>query len=1214
MEKKEIKQNYKRNTNKPIYQYKKISYYFNDSDENDDEEEFSYTINDKKIQALKEQKIKNESKMSKTFKVENKMILSKSQMNINLVENDMEKSASTSLMPKIPKKKKIVVKKKKIKKTNKNAPIPISLTEKKEIENDSEKNNNNTEDLKNEEETPEKNPLMSSFSKDNKNDISDNQINEYDNNILSNSQNLLNMPDFFGFELEEKDNNNNISSKKDFIFDETKENKKEKKLKKNKSQKRIKTIKKKKKHIEKKINEVKIDEKNIESNNNNNYDISKCSLTNEDIKEFKIIDDGDADNKENNEDETNNISTSNNDSNVDSKNIKLRNYPVKLQNDNQEISATKIQSIWRAYQTQKRIKFLKLVKNFIEKFSIIIKNKNKDYYSDFIEKINERKKNKNIKLKNQKHSKKLKGLNTLIEGLDTQKLNELIEKEKKYDILLAKYEEVMKELEKVKKEMENKKAFFNQNLNLIDNKNQNISINIFPNDTSKKNQNEINVDEISEKNNDFNKPNNQMYERYTKINEISNIKILSKSKQDSKNFIINRNISVQILNIKQNENILFDQKYFNLYKIFNNLNEKNKFYLRNYFDQYKSIANSLNCVEKYIKFEKITKRRNLVINLVKSFSINKNESRNKSKTRKIIKLVPKKSIKKKPSNSNISNNINTFSESKLVINKIISKFNIIQKNNIYDKDKYNNLVITKLINNFNINPKKRSDFVITKVLNEFKINGNSDKNKAIEKGKLIITENSHITKKKAKSFKKKDINYASDKINNQSINIANNNYSNEEQIINYLKQNRMIIEKIKNDFHLNRSYFNENELFINKIKSIYFGKIKKKENVISKYASNDFMINRINKRNNLVITKIENNFKIVKKKKNNNFIITKVVENYDIHGDNTKEDSAGIVLSVSDTYQLKISSTEKKKKSKTSQYLIINKVINDFVIDKIITKNNSENKFKESKLIINKIINNFSIRRLKKDDFIINKSFNNNFMLYNNNNKNFNFVITKVHNKFNIKRTMISQCKEDIKEQQISKYNNIKDKLVINKVISKLNYQKIKKKENIITKTINESIMQRDNNLIIEKNENLLSMKQNSMNLNKSNIDKNLIITKIISKLFIISTKKPKREKKGRKFKSKFLFVSDNNQLFIKRNKKLNRDKINNNIFNENNNNTKEKDLENSIQEINLGKIDEGNIRKDSDIKKKRIKKFKSKNLFISDNNQLKIKGIKNKK
>jgi len=1227
MEKKEIKLNYKRNINKPIYQYKKISYYFNDSDENDDEEEFSYTINDKKIQALKEQKIKNESKMSKNFKVENKMVLSKSQMDINLVENDMEMSASTSIIAKIPKKKKIIVKKKKIKRANKNVPTQISLTDKKESENNSDKNYNNTENLKNEEDTPEKNPLLSSYTQDNKNDISDNQINEYDNNILSNSQNLLNMPDFFGFEQDEQDSKNNNSKKNEFIFDETKENKKETKLKKNKSQKKIKTIKKKKKHIQNKINQVSIDEKNNKEDNtdekkdknnedNNNCDINKYSLSNENIKEFKIIED--SNNKENNEDESNNISTSNNDSNVDSKNIKLRNNPIKLQNDNQEILSIKIQSIWRAHRIQKRIKFIKIVKNIIDKLSIIIKRKNKDNCNFFLGKICDKKKNKNkiIKLKSQKHSKKVKGLNSLISGMDINKLNELIEKEKQYDILLAKYEEVMKELEKVKKEIENKKSFFNQNLNLIDNKNQNISINIFPNDTSKKNKNEINMDEIQEKNNNFINSNNQMYEPYTKINEISNIKIISKNKQDSKNFIINRNINVQILNIKQNENLLFDKKYLVLYKIFNNLNEKNKFDLRNYFDKYKSIANSLNCIEKYKKFEKNTKEKNLVINLVKSFSIGKNEIRNKSKTKKIIKLIPKKNIKKKLSNSNISKNIDTFSESKLVINKIISKFNIIQKNNIYNKDKYNNLVITKLINKFNINSKKKSNFVITKILKEFKINGKVDKKKSIEKGKLIKSESSKLMKKKSKSFKKKDINYVPEKINNNIININNNDDSYEVQIINYLKQNRNIFEKIKNDFHLNKKHFNDNELFINKIKSIYIGKIQKKENVISKYAFNNFMINRIiNSKNNLVITKIENNFKIVKKKKNNDFIITKVVKNYDILGENSEKDNSDIFLSASDTYKLNNNSIEKREKIKISSNinLIINKVINDCVIDKIITKKNIDNKFKDSKLVINKIINNFSIQKLKKADYIINKSLNNNFMLYNNNKNKFKFVITKVQDKFNIKRTISSQCSENIKEQQLYKYNNSnnKDKLVINKVISKLNYQKIKKKENIITKIINESIMACENNSKIENNENLISMKQNSMNSNKSNNDKNLIITKIISKLFINSTKKPKREKKGRRFKQRFLFISDNNQLFIKRNKKLNGDKNknNNNLFNENNNNIKEKDLENSIKEINLG-----NNRKDSDNKKKRIKKFKSKKLFISDNNQLKIKGIKNKK
>ena len=57
-------------------------------------------------------------------------------------------------------------------------------------------------------------------------------------------------------------------------------------------------------------------------------------------------------------------------------------------------------------------------------------------------------------------------------------------------------------------------------------------------------------------------------------------------------------------------------------------------------------------------------------------------------------------------------------------------------------------------------------------------------------------------KKKSKSLKKKDINYVPNKINNNIININNNDDSYEEQIINYLKQNRMIIEKVKNEFNI----------------------------------------------------------------------------------------------------------------------------------------------------------------------------------------------------------------------------------------------------------------------------------------------------------------------------------------------------------------------------------------------------------------------------
>jgi hypothetical protein len=60
----EIKQKYKRiSSNRPIYKYKPISYYSNEikkeeSNSSGEEEEFSYSINDKKLEALKQKKRK----------------------------------------------------------------------------------------------------------------------------------------------------------------------------------------------------------------------------------------------------------------------------------------------------------------------------------------------------------------------------------------------------------------------------------------------------------------------------------------------------------------------------------------------------------------------------------------------------------------------------------------------------------------------------------------------------------------------------------------------------------------------------------------------------------------------------------------------------------------------------------------------------------------------------------------------------------------------------------------------------------------------------------------------------------------------------------------------------------------------------------------------------------------------------------------------------
>ena len=62
MESKDLIFNSKRTINKPIYQYKKISYYSKDSEDSNGEDEYSYILNAKKIKALKEKIFKNEEK------------------------------------------------------------------------------------------------------------------------------------------------------------------------------------------------------------------------------------------------------------------------------------------------------------------------------------------------------------------------------------------------------------------------------------------------------------------------------------------------------------------------------------------------------------------------------------------------------------------------------------------------------------------------------------------------------------------------------------------------------------------------------------------------------------------------------------------------------------------------------------------------------------------------------------------------------------------------------------------------------------------------------------------------------------------------------------------------------------------------------------------------------------------------------------------------
>ena len=133
---------------------------------------------------------------------------------------------------------------------------------------------------------------------------------------------------------------------------------------------------------------------------------------------------------------------------------------TKKNNNIKKNASIKIQTLWRGYKIMKHVKKLHLAQRFINKISDVVNNKNKNLFNHFINQM--------------KYIQKT---------FDSEKVKELIEKEKKYDILIVKYEEVLKELEKLKNELEHKKNIFSQKMNSIHNKNQNISINIFPTDS-----------------------------------------------------------------------------------------------------------------------------------------------------------------------------------------------------------------------------------------------------------------------------------------------------------------------------------------------------------------------------------------------------------------------------------------------------------------------------------------------------------------------------------------------------------------------------------------------------------------------------------------------------------------------------------------------------------------------------------------------------------
>ena len=695
---------------------------------------------------------------------------------------------------------------------------------------------------------------------------------------------LLNIPDYS--ELNINDNNDEIIKKFKLDLIDNKKKEIEKKSKEKKSKKKIKIIKiKKKKSTNNTLNNI----KKKEISNNNEININNNKLENIIIKK----------------DESK------------QKDIDFKQHLKSL---------IKIQSKWLGYKSKKKLKLLRFIKNV----SNIINKRHNNNLNYFISNL-----------------KQIKKENSNLISVNSEKFNELLKKEKNYEILNIKYEEVLKELNEIKN-----KIIFKQNLNMVNNKNQNISINIFPTKENKKN-----------------------------------------------NFVIDKKNEIIILKKNNKPN-------FNIYNLFYLLKSKYEFLIKYYYKKFILMMNIQKNKEK-----RKTNNDLYIINKIKSFSLNQQ-------------------------NYSIKNN-NIFSN--VIISNQISNF-IIPKNKKY------------LFQNLNI-----QNQTLLKIDN-------------VKENKFYISNKNEIIIKKDKSknkINKKKENYIINKT--KSFIINKNETIIKENIFNYIKSNKNILKKISEIFNIR--HFNENEFYINKIKEIKYNKTKKKiDNIICKSNNNNFTLSKIHKSPiNYIITKVLKNFKIKAKTKTNNFIITKNIKNLIIKGIDYSQMTEDVILYISDTYELTINSTPKKKERKKGYRIF--KVINNYMIDIKKEENKKKNYlFNNKKLIINKTINNMKIIKNKKDEFIINKFKSNNFCIKGiNNNKN-------------------------------------SENLVINKIIS--NY------------SLESRILNINNNIINNYEE---------KNLCNEEIEKS-------SEEIIIKKRKKRKLKKLKKNKRfKFLFISDYNQLFIKK-------------------------------------------------------------------------------
>ena len=524
----------------------------------------------------------------------------------------------------------------------------------------------------------------------------------------------------------------------------------------------------------------------------------------------------------------------------------------------------KIQSAWRFYKSKIKLKLFRFIKSLVNAF----KNKKIDYFKYLF-----------IKLKEYKDGK----MNN--NSIGNKKLNELLQKGKNYDILNNKYEKVLKELNEIKN-----KLTYKQNLNMINNKNQNISINIFPTKVNKRKNNLImeKTNKIlisNEKNAIDNKTiynSCNLFYLLEKINQINlryyflkfilflsyikNSKI--KKKNNENNFIISKIKSFSIkkkLKKKKNKINVIKAKYQNNlilssqiswfikpvkhYKI-NDLNIQEQCsielkYFKNYDLQISEI-NEITFERKKIEKKVINKDNNYIINKIKNFWIYKDEYFIENH---IINYLKKKKYILEKIKKIFNLKLEYFNEKILRINKIFeieynkrnTSINSIYKQNSCKKNYFfeiNKLVINKIINNFKIIKIKGKTLIINKL---------SSNNVSIVKRKNL--KNNIIMPKKEKI-----------------LYISGNTKIKEELISEKIIPND---ENIKNN-NENKIYIKD-KLVITRTGSEFFMRIKRKRR-LKKKKSKRF------KTKNLFISDY-NQLYIKRNKSNNNIIIKENINN-----------------------------------------------------------------------------------------------------------------------------------------------------------------------------------------------------------------------------------------------------------------------------------------------------------------------------------------------